>query len=296
MNFRKLLIVPALAIGALSLTACNETVPAGHLGKIMGKTGFQPEVYPPSKVWLDESFPKGFNTTSEQLFLVETTTKKYNQPIKVLLKDKLTLNAEVVFRGRIRSENPQIVNTIFNDMKMNDTVVTTDEVYEVYGKMIVLNTARAIISQYNVDEVNQNYDRITKELYLAIKPKLESLPIEISDVTIGNIQYPDVVTKAIEVATERQMAIEKEEAEVQIKLTEAKGREELAKAEYRIKMQEAKRIRDYNEITSQGITKDLIKLRELELREKELDKWNGQLPTTLMSSGDSPVPVIVNTK
>jgi hypothetical protein len=89
------------------------------------------------------------------------------------------------------------------------------------------------------------------------------------------------------------MAIEKEEAEVQIKLTEARGREELAKAEYSIKMMEAKRIRDYNEITAKGITADLLKLRELELREKELEKWNGALPTTLMGGN---VPVIVNSK
>jgi regulator of protease activity HflC (stomatin/prohibitin superfamily) len=208
-----------------------------------------------------------FTFTPEKLFLVQTTTKKYTQPIKVLLSDKLTLKAEIVFRGRI-TDNDKVINYIFNDLPMNDNVVTTDEVYNTYGKMIVLNTAREVISKYNVDEVNKNYHRITIELYEAIKPKLKGLPIQISDVTIGNIEYPEIVTKAIEQAKERRMAIEKEQAQVQIELEKAKGREQVAKAEYRIKMLEAKRIRDYNKMIEQGVTPNLLKLRTLEVQEK----------------------------
>lgn len=286
----KLLLITLAAI--FFLTGCNEQIPAGYKGKIMGKSGFQPEIYPPSKVWVNNN---AWNLTHEKMYLVQTTTKKYSQPIKVLLKDKLTLKAEIVFRGRINGSDT-ILNTIFNDMQMNDTVVTTDEVYEVYAKMVVLNTAREVISKYNVDEVNTNYARITTELYNVLKPKLTGLPIEISDVTIGAIEYPKIVTTAIEDAKERRMAIEKEQANVQIALTKKKGQEELAKADYAIKMLEAKRIRDYNAMTAKGITPELLQLRRLELRELELTKWNGVLPTTLMSTGDSGVPVILNTK
>jgi len=287
---KKQLIVLVLAgLVMFGFTGCNTQVPAGHKGKIMGKTGFQPEVYPPSKVWLNNNI---WNLTPEKMFLVQTTTKKYAQPIKVLLKDKLTLKAHIVFRGRISGDN-KTISTIFNDMQMDDKIVTTDEVYNTYGKMVVLNTAREVISQYNVDEVNTNYARITVELYNAIKPKLDHLPIEISDVTIGSIEYPAIVTEAIEKAKERRMAIEKEEAQVQIELTKLKGREAIAKGEYNIKMIEAKRIADYNKKIASGITKDLLELRRLELREQELTKWDGKLPTTLMGGN---VPVIVNTK
>ena len=267
-----------LTIGIM-FTNCNEQIPAGHKGKIMGKSGFQPEIYPPSKVWVDTTF----TTTPEKLFLVQTTTSKYNEPIKVLLKDKLTLKAEVVFRGRINGSD-EVINRIFNDLTMDDNVVTTAEVYHVYGKMVILNTAREVISKYNVDEVNQNYQRITVELYKALEPKLKGLPIEISDVTIGNLEYPKIVTTAIEHAKERRMAIEKEQAELEIRLTKVKGREEIAKAEYRIKMLEAKQIADYNEMISKGITKDLIRLKELEMEKIKLERWNGVLPTTTVGS------------
>ena len=287
--FKKIIITASAVLVALSMTACNELVPAGHKGKILGKSGWQPEVYPPSKVWLDNNI---WNINPEKFFFVQTTTRKYVQPIKVLLKDKLTLKAEIVFRGRITG-NDKVINGLFNDMPMNDNVVTTDEVYDTYAKMIVLNTAREVISRYDVEEVNTNYQRITVELYNAIAPKLQGLPIDISDVTIGNIEYPAIVTAAIEEAKERRMKIEKEEAQVQIELTKKTGQEELAEADYRIKMIEAKRIRDYNAMTAKGITPDLLELRRLELRQLELEKWNGVLPTTLMNGE---VPVIINPK
>jgi len=263
---KKLMFVVSLGLAMIVMTGCNEQVPAGYGGKILGKNGWQPEIYPPSKVWVDTTF----TFTPEKLFLYQTTTQKFVQPIKILLKDKLTLNAEIVFRGRITT-NKKIINGLFNDMPMNDNIVQTSEVYNTYGKMIVLNTAREVISKYNVDEVNKNYARITIELYEAIKPKLEGLPIQISDVTLGNIQYPKIVTEAIEKAKQRRMAIEQEKAQVQIELEKAKGREQVAKAEYRIKMLEAKRIRDYNKMIEQGVTPNLLKLRKLEVQEKMVE-------------------------
>ena len=58
-------------ISLFIFTGCNEQVPAGTVGKILGKTGFQPEVYPPSKVWLENNI---WNFNPEKLVLVETTT------------------------------------------------------------------------------------------------------------------------------------------------------------------------------------------------------------------------------
>lgn len=264
---KKILSLIAVFAVMFMFTGCNELVPAGHKGKILGANGWQPEVFPPSKVWLDNN---AWNFTPEKLFLIETTTRKYSEPIKVLLKDKLTLTAVVVFRGRVTGAD-SVVNGLFNDMQMDDRIVTTDEVYHVYGKMVILNTAREIISKYNVDEVNINYARITAELYAAIKPKLIGLPIEISDVTIGSIQYPQIVTDAIDKAKERRMEIEQTKAQVQIDLAKIAGKEEVAKAEYRIKMMEAKRIADYNKKIGEGVTKDLLMLRQLEVQEKMVE-------------------------
>jgi len=260
-------IVAISAVLMVLFTGCNEQVPAGYKGKILGVNGFQPELYPPSKVWLANN---PWNINKEKLFLIQTTTQKYKERMTVLLRDKLSLSADVYFRGRIVNDD-KILNKIFNDIPMNDNVVTTDEVYSIYAQMVVRNTTREVLSKYNVDEINKNYDRLSSELYNALKPKLKGLPIEISDITISNIQYPKIVTDAINKAKQRRMQIEEEQAKVQIALTKAKGREEVAKAEYKIKMLEAKRIRDYNKMIGEGVTNELLALRKLEVQEKMVD-------------------------
>jgi len=62
------------------------------------------------------------------------------------------------------------------------------------------------------------------------------------------------------------MEIETAKAQVQIELQKANGREQIAKAKYRIRMLEAKRIRDYNKMIEQGVTPNLLKLRTLEVQ------------------------------
>jgi len=274
---KKLILKMLLVVGVMFIfTGCNEQVPAGYVGKIMGKNGWQPEIYPPSRVWLANNF---WDINKEKLFLVQTTTQKFVQPIKVLLKDKLTLTAEIVFMGRI-TQNKKILNGLFNDMPMNNKMIKTSEVYETYGKMVVLNTARDIISQYTVDDVNKNYQRITVELFQALIPKLKGLPISIGDVTIGHIEYPKIVTEAIEKAKQRQMLIQQEQAQVQIEVTKAKGREQVALAEYKVKMLQAKQIRDFNKMIASGLTPSLIEL-------KKIEKWNGVLPSTVVGKDTS---------
>lgn len=283
----KIKTLSLLAVFTVLFTGCNVQVPVGTKGKVLGKTGFQPEVYPPSKVWINN----GFTFNPEKIILVETTTQKFTEPVEVLLKDKLTLSADIIFRCRV-TENEKVFNSIFNDMKLDDDLITTEEIYHVYGKMLVMNTAREVISKYNVDEVNVNYARITVELFQALKPKLEGLPIDISDITIGNIQYPKIVTDAIGKAKERRMLIEEEEANVQIAITKAKGQEEVAKTTYNVKMLEAQRIRDYNKKIAEGITEDLLRLRQLEVQESMVEAIKGNanviyMPMEMMNGSNN---------
>jgi len=259
----------AMILAALVFTGCDrEQVPAGYKGKVLTSKGWKSDIYPPSMVHVD----KTFTTIPEKLYLVETTTRKYVQPIEVVLADKLTLSANIIFTGRIVNDK-KILNFIFNDMPVTDKdrKIQFDEVYNTYGKMIVLNTSRDVISKYNVDNINKNYGRITKQLYNELTDRLKGSPIQIDNVTIGDIKYPKTVTDAINRAKERRMKIEEAKAQVQIDLEKARGQEEVSKAMYRVKMMEAKRIRDYNKMIQSGITSNLLELRKLEVQEKLAD-------------------------
>lgn len=241
------------------LAGCEfATVPPTAKGKILTTAGYSPDVLPPGKYTL---------WGRDTLVTLQTNTNTYRESVSVVLADKLTLSAEVRFRGRIAGKD-KIINSMFNDIVPgDDSMVSFDEVYAVYGRMAVRNKTREIISQYSVEDVHKNYSRLSAQIGKALESALEGTPLEISDIALGNIAYPKVVTAAIDAAKERELSIKKEQAQAEINLTRKKNEQLLAEANYQIEIIRAKAIRDKNKIIGEGVTPELIELRRLEVLE-----------------------------
>ena len=253
----KLIVIASLAF---VLSACEfATVPPATKGKVLTTSGYSPDVLEPGKYTL---------WGRDTLITLQTNTNTYKEVVSVVLADKLTLSAEVRFRGRI-SGSDKVINSLFNDIVPgDDRMVSFHEVYGVYGRMVVRNKTREIISKYNVDDVHKNYSRLSGEIGQSLESALKGTPLEISDIALGNIAYPPVVTAAIDAAKERELAIKKEQAQAEIELTKKKNERLLAEADYQIEITRAKAIRDKNKIIGEGVTPELLKLRALEVQEK----------------------------
>lgn len=262
---------------ALFLQSCKwSTVPPTSKGKILTTSGYSQDVLEPGKYTL---------WGRDELILLQTNTATYKESVKVILQDKLTISAEVRFRGRISGTN-KTINSMFNDIVPGeDQLVEFKEVYAIYGKMAVRNKTREILSKYSVEDVHKNYARLSGEIAVVLKGVLQGTPLEISDIALGDIAYPDVVTNAITMAKERTMAIEKEKSQALIDLLKKKNERLLAEASYQIKITQAKAIRDSNKIMGQGITPALIAFRRLEVLEKMSENKNAVfMPFEAMSS------------
>lgn len=248
---------------------CSEQIPPAHKGKILTKNGYLPEIHPPSRVWT-----YNFMRPNDNLVIIETGTSTVKEPMSVIMQDKLTLSFDVRFRGRIDGST-SILNAMFNDVspveRNGSLLVSFKLIYNTYGKMIVRNKSREVLSQYSVEDVHKNYKRISDELRLVLETAFKTTPIKVSDVALGNVVYPAVITEAVESAKQRDLQIAQEEAQVKIEMTKKAGEEQLAKADYRIRMLKAKTIRDENKTISEGITKDLLKLKALDVQRAMAD-------------------------
>lgn len=257
---KKLINLFLMGVMLATVTACGfDVVPPATKGKVLTTSGYQPDILEPGKytMW-----------GRDDLILLQTNTSTYAERVNVVLADKLTLTAEVKFRGRIGGDK-KTINAMFNDITPGpDAIVSFDEVYAVYGRMAVRNKVREIISAYSVNDVHANYARLSKEIAASLKDTLKNTPLEISDVALGSIAYPQVVTDAINTAKEREMAIKREEAQAAIDLVKKKNERLLAEADYQIEITRAKAIRDKNMIIGEGVTPELLKLRALEVQEK----------------------------
>lgn len=266
-----------LLIFTCLMTACSwETVPPTTKGKILTTAGYSPDILEPGKYTL---------WGRDELVTIETNTNTYKENVNVVLSDKLTITAEVRFRGRL-SGSKKVLNAMFNDIVPGDDMkVSFGEVYAVYGRMAVRNKTREIISKYNVEEVHKNYSRLSGEIGTVLLDALKNTPLEISDLAMGQIAYPPVVTDAINAAKERKLAIEKQEAQAAIDLTKKKNERLLAEADYQIEITRAKAVRDKNKIIGEGVTPELIELRRLEVLEKMAENEAAVfMPVEAMSS------------
>lgn len=254
MKYIKLL---ATIIMVGSLVGCSfAVVPPTTKGKVLTTSGYSPDVLEPGKYTL---------WGRDQLIILETNTNTFREPVQVVLADKLTLSVDVRFRGRIAGKEA-ILNAMFNDVSTGeDNRVSFNEVYAIYGRMAVRNKTREIISQYTVEDVHKNYSILSKKIGDALKIELANTPLEISNVALGNIAYPSVVTEAINAAKEKELAIKKEEAQAEIDLTRKKNERILAEADYQIGITKAKTIRDKNKIIGEGVTPALIELKRLDV-------------------------------
>jgi regulator of protease activity HflC (stomatin/prohibitin superfamily) len=274
---RSMITKTLLLVLALSLSACGfYTVPPASKGKILTTSGYQPEVLEPGKYTL---------WGRDDMITLDTSTKVYSETVDVVLSDKLTLTVDVRFAGRIAG-TPTVINTMFNDIVAgDDRQINFNEVYAVYGRMIVRNKTREIISEYSVDEVHKNYKRISAQIATTVEESFVPTPLEISNIAIGSIKYPPLITEAVEQTEKRKLAIAKEEAQAAIDVVKKKNEQALENANYDIAIIKAKSIRDANKIIGEGITPALLQLRALEVQESmSTNKSAVFMPFDAMSS------------
>lgn len=271
-------IIFMIIVSLFMLTGCSnkERVPSGEVGKILTQNGFAPEILQPGAYRVcgitDVLIGKCYN----ELILLDTIEGQYTEKVTIRMKDNLNLIADHI---RIRvtiKRDPKIINSIFNQIKPNENkIISLDKVYNTYGKLIVTRDVREILSKYTIDDVRLNYARISAEIYKRIKEDFKSTPLEVLDFSVGRFIYPKTYEKMIELAKQKEVEIKKIEAENIIKMKKAKAEMELAKARYAIKMQEAKRIADYNKMLGKSVTPQLLELRKLEIQEKMMDNLKG---------------------
>jgi hypothetical protein len=266
----KFKLIGMLLFVTLFMANCNEQVPTGYKGIILGPTGYQNDLYVPGVVDVDNGiFTKKMK--EERLLFIQTTSAKYSSPIKVKLTDKMEFGVTIYVTGRISESKKRVIDSIKDLPIPTDGKITNRMIYEMYAKMRIMNTARKLIRVYNIDNVSENYDRITAQLLPAITKILSESAFVVTDVTIGETSFPQIVTDSINRAKEKQMEIDTETSKALIANIKNKAKENKALSDYNIQMLEAKGTRDSNQMISKGISKDLLKLKSLQVQQTIAD-------------------------
>lgn len=174
-----------------------------------------------------------------------------------------------------------------------------------YAEKIVgplsLNAIKTHTAKYNVAEILQNRERITRDVNDDLKEQLSGYNIILENVSFVNIDFRPEYKQAIELKqiAEKQVetqryTLEKQalEAQQQVKKAEADKQAKIlaAEAEKQAKILEGQGVEEFNKKVSSSITKELLEYKALQNQEKAVDKWNGSYPQVV--SGGQSIPLI----
>ena len=288
----KMIKLGALILAAGVLAGCGEAVevPPAHVGKIMTKSGYQETLIPTSKFRLEPCL-----AYCDRLVLLDASDKTYTENLTIFIpEDKL--NLDVVVRTTL-SINPRKTEELFASLSPQQqssyvSVIDSATVYKTYAAQIVQAQVREYLSKFSIGEIASSNEKINSDLRNNISKVIEErTPFSVRFVGVTDIRYPKIITNAQEAAAERREAIQQEEAQLQISKVKLERELQEARLQRAIEKERAETEAMAQRTLAESVDPRVLKLRELEIRKIEAEKWDGRLPTTIMGGEGKPLPV-----
>ena len=183
--------------------------------------------------------------------------KKDSFETEAFSKDLQTVGLTLAINHRIL---PDTIESIYRNLGPEYTATVLKPMVEEWTK--------AVIAKYSADSLISNRVEVARELDQILKEKMKEKEVIVSDIAITNFEFSPQFLKAVE---EKQIA--EQEAKRATNLVEKVKKE----AEQKILQAEAeaKSLRLQREVVSD----DLIRLRQVEVQLKAIEKWDGRMPT-----------------
>jgi regulator of protease activity HflC (stomatin/prohibitin superfamily) len=244
-------IIGVVVIGMIILIESITTVPTGYVGV---KTRF-------GQVQ-DDVIQEGFNLKApfiESIVKIDCRTQKYEIATEASSKDLQKIsNLKVVVNYNVDKNN---ANNLYKEVGKDYQTVLIEPA--------ILESIKQGISQYTAEETITKRSEVADIILNLLKNKLENKGVTVTALNITDLNFSEEFDRAVE----QKQIVEQETQKAQYEL-------EKAKVENEKKIENAKADAEVMKQQNEQITDNYLKLKEIENKQKAIDKWNGQLPTT----------------
>lgn len=258
----KNIIIISIAIIVLILItifASITTVPTGYVGV---KTRFGQVQNTVINEGLNVKMP-----FVEKIVKIDCRTKKVEVISSSASKDLQDVNIKIVVNYSVNKDS---ANKLYQEVGID---------YEqILVQPSILESIKTVTAQYTAEELITKRQEVSNLMQNTLKEKLNLKGFNIVDLSITDLNFSEAYNQAIEDKQVAQQNAQKAEYEL-----------EKAKKENEIKIENAKAEAEVMRQQNEQITEQTLKLKELENQAKLIEKWNGQLPTTVL--GDN-IPMI----
>ena len=191
------------------------------------------------------------------------------EPVLVLTKDNLQIPVDITILYKLEKTCAPFLRINYGEDGIWDRKIVVPKARDI---------SRSVIGKdADVYKLNQNREIYTSEIRSELGKQLNGIVgkencILIDSVSINNIKIPQQLAESI---------LKKQQTEEAVKIANLEI--ERIKAQAQAEIEKNKGISEAQKILAQSLTPQMLQLKELEVRQMEIEKWNGVMPTTLMS-------------
>ena len=168
--------------------------------------------------------------------------------------------------------------------------VTVDNAYSIYKNIgvnyesimispSILESVKSVTAQYTAEELITKRSEVSDKMEDSLKTKIEDRGFSVIDFNITDLDFSIAYNQAIE---KKQVAEqEAKQAEYELEKAKIENERKIAEAEANAKVMQ---------VQDSSTTENALKLKELEIKKSFIDKWDGNLPSTV--TGDSVIPFL----
>jgi regulator of protease activity HflC (stomatin/prohibitin superfamily) len=211
------IITAAVLSGAVWLIGSeNPETPAGYVGYLT-----QGALFGETQFWGVQTGPSSPGRTW-MLYVVNvsitpyTYTEPFEGPGSVLSKDRLSVQFSVHVTWKVRADRVRefVEKYAYGDSSSPDRLVL--DAYKNFLQEPLRSFARDEVQKLHSMDISDQMTAIGQRVYARVLVLTKDTPFDVSQIVVGNIQFPDEVTKAVSNKMAAQQLLAQQQTEVDI--------------------------------------------------------------------------------
>ncbi len=220
-----------LSVGATNVGCSNPYTPPGHEGYVYERPRFFGTGGPQGTVTGPGNF--GISVLRNEIVNLDVRPQTYTETFQILARDDLNVSFRVHAVLAIEPGHIEDVVVRFGSEQWYGRVVK-----EPFRTLV-----RRSVQAHDSREIKTQRGEIAEEVRMGLAEHLAETPFKLRSLVVGNIDYPEVVAKAVE----------KKLASLQV-LEEKSTQKEIAMRDAEIRVEEAKGIAEAQRIINETLT------------------------------------------
>lgn len=237
-----------------------------------------------------KTIPTGFVGVKTRFGQVQDTMLNEGLNLKIPFIEKIVLmdcrTQKTEYTMEASSKDLQKISNFKIAINYNITSDTANKLYRSVGvdyKSIIVEPAiqeamKATVANYTAEELITKRNEVSEFALNKLSPKLQENGITLTSLNILDLSF----SEEFDTAVEQKQIVEQETQKAQYEL-------EKARVENQKKIENAQADAEVMAAQNAQITDNYLKLKEIENQKAMIEKWNGQLPTTMTGSDVSSI-------